>query len=642
MDVEEQAPDIAASAETAETAEPAQPATAEHADMDVDSDDEVVQECDVYLNRMYDPPDFVGDMYLLQYPLRPSYRPYGDQGALDKVELKPKSRRLRFVYKLNRDHHFAEDDVMLEKHHQTHTLNSTVVANPSCSYAVGVFSRGQMVLTPIRAINQLRPDFEDFEKVRSRQGASSSSALPPELGGPADGSESAEEEAAAVSDPIGAEAIRTEYHPPPRHGRGDAQSQAKEAATDEPWQRLVFYGANSPESQDVFTRHFVRPAEAAMLAAETDDIKLRELDLQRDKTAFLAGMCGQADDQNRLRQERQRAALAADFSGLSQLVLNKMPFERAVEAVVRHESVASFDRDVRKRLRSRGKDEDLIRALRKCADLVAGCWVLKSENANFVGGEADARNMLLTLLNSKGGVLTGVELNKWASVFQKFSTPKARKEIVDGVLVEDKASRCFKIRKGPDKEFLHRFPDVANEYNQKWLDARQQITQKSVAAAPSQAQQVQQAAAQQAAAGNRAKVKLMTEVREALANGSMAFDELRRHLQRRIQERIIHEDELLQVLQMPELDAVKISGSWVLARTGNENTDKFRKVLLGLFSRRDQLTKQEVLEEYERTYGESCKLSDYSVRQQLREIADMMEDGQGMTYWVVKGALQTR
>lgn len=38
-----------------------------------------------------------------------------------------------------------------EKLGRRHTLTSTVVANPDCSYAIGVIHQGRMTLTPIRA-----------------------------------------------------------------------------------------------------------------------------------------------------------------------------------------------------------------------------------------------------------------------------------------------------------------------------------------------------------------------------------------------------------------------------------------------------------------------------------------------------------
>ena len=135
---------------------------------DTDEEDPVVQECDVYLNGMYDPPDFVGDMYVLQYPLRPTYRPYGDQGYLERVDLKHKSRRLRFVYKLQKNDNYDDDS---EDRLQRHVLNSVVVANPACSYAVGVVHQGKMTITPLRAVNQLRPDFAHIDQQKQKKQA---------------------------------------------------------------------------------------------------------------------------------------------------------------------------------------------------------------------------------------------------------------------------------------------------------------------------------------------------------------------------------------------------------------------------------------------------------------------------------------
>lgn len=66
--------------------------------------------------------------------------------------MKVKSRRLRFLYKLTQSDHY--NDETTERHEARHTLSSTVVANPACSYAVGVIHQGRLILTPIRAVNQ--------------------------------------------------------------------------------------------------------------------------------------------------------------------------------------------------------------------------------------------------------------------------------------------------------------------------------------------------------------------------------------------------------------------------------------------------------------------------------------------------------
>ena len=83
-----------------------------------------------------------------------------------------------------------------------------------------------------------------------------------------------------------------------------------------------------------------------------------------------------------------------------------MPAERQVEAIVRHFGVASYAHHVRKRLpqstlRSIGSDVALITMLQDCAVLVCGNWVLKSKLANFEGMEANARDLLLSILNKR-------------------------------------------------------------------------------------------------------------------------------------------------------------------------------------------------------------------------------------------------
>ena len=372
-----------------------------------ESEDELLYECDVYLNRMYDPPDFVGDMYVLQYPLRPSYRPYGDQGVLDRVEMKPKSRRLKFVYKLHQNDHYADEDVMQEKYEQRHTLNSTVVANPACSYAVGVIRQGRMTLTPIRAVNQLRPDFEDFEKLKSKQTAGVT-ADPEAPGAGAGASDSGEEEPGpsdAAEVPSMAP-VRVEYISG-KGAQGDQMTTTK-VDTEDAWRRLDFFDATSQESADIYLQHIVSAAteayEADMEGYAPEHPKLQPLELDGDNVSFLRSMCGHAEERNQLRQMRQKASMNQD--GLSSYVLSKMPAERQVEAIVRYFGVASFTQHVRKRLpqstlRSKGSDQALIVMLRDCAVLVCGNWVLKSKLANFEGMEGNARDLLLALLNKR-------------------------------------------------------------------------------------------------------------------------------------------------------------------------------------------------------------------------------------------------
>ncbi|CAJ1406334.1 unnamed protein product [Effrenium voratum] len=114
-----------------------------------------------------------------------------------------------------------------------------------------------------------------------------------------------------------------------------------------------------------------------------------------------------------------------------------------------------------------------------------------------------------------------------------------------------------------------------------------------------------------------------------------------RLLQRKHPTEEIREEDISTILQAADLGAMQVRGVWVLASTGTEAHDRFRRTLLGLFKHRETVTRQDVMEEYERVYNERCKLSEYVIRQQLREVAEKLEQG-GQAIYVVKGALQTR
>jgi len=600
--------------------------------VDSTDDDPVVQECDVYLNRMYDPPDFVGDMYVLQYPLRPVYRPYGDQGELDRVELKPRSRRLKFVYKLSTGDNFDEDGVATERHGQKHVLSSTVVANPNCSYAVGVIHQGRMTITPIRAVNQLRPDFETFDRLRAQQhsrAASAASADPvaeamaeaaPAAGGDSSDSGADEPRAVPEADLVAAAPVRVEYVVPGK-SEAVATSAAASAEVEDTWTRLDYYSASSEEARDIYRQHIVFPAAAAAEAEEEgyepDHPKLQKLELDGDREAFLATMCGQAVP----RKERKEKREDEPQDGLSAYVLSRMPVERQVEAVVRHFGVVSYSRQLRARLppstlRQAGGDEGLFQLLLRCAVLVAGNWVLKSELAGFEGTEAHARDMLLCIMDRKKGMLRREEYERWAQIFERATQRTARDEMTRTVAEYDKETASWRLRNAPDDDFLRRFAKLAEEQRIWWEQHRNTIIRMS------QVKKHGDTAAAAAAASSRHRNRLLGEVREVLALGAANPGELRRTLQKKNPTVAIREEEVLQVLQHPDLEAVQVRNLWMLARTGKEDNDKFRSTLIGLFRQRDSVSRKDIMAEYERLHGRPCKLSEYVMRSFIREIAE--------------------
>jgi DNA-directed RNA polymerase-3 subunit RPC5 len=91
---------------------------------------------------------------MIQFPLRPSYRPmpYAPKTA----RVKPDNQILQLDYEVDqKSEHFDKDaeDYLKQK---TLRLQSTTVPHLS-NYVVGVFRQGQLHLTPVSSILQMRP-----------------------------------------------------------------------------------------------------------------------------------------------------------------------------------------------------------------------------------------------------------------------------------------------------------------------------------------------------------------------------------------------------------------------------------------------------------------------------------------------------
>ena len=138
-------------------------------------DDPVVEEFEVCLSG-----DLKDQLMLLQYPLRPRYRQYGDQGDFFKAELaihsknkedktkgtkkieeEPANLKLHYQlkpgvnYNQNADDHRIKTQTLLSTPVDTcgqavDSTFATVDLKVQANYAIGVFQDGKFVLTPLQ------------------------------------------------------------------------------------------------------------------------------------------------------------------------------------------------------------------------------------------------------------------------------------------------------------------------------------------------------------------------------------------------------------------------------------------------------------------------------------------------------------
>ena len=145
-------------------------------------------------------------LHLLQYPTRPSFRPYGDQGVLAAAEmaivskqvvdekqdksafelLKPKvvqeEANLRFHFDLDVTENF--DSNAVEHRIRRHVLESQIVDTCGTAvdstfasvevavqpnYAIGVFQGQKLMITPLKKFQQVRPNFAHVDEERKKR-----------------------------------------------------------------------------------------------------------------------------------------------------------------------------------------------------------------------------------------------------------------------------------------------------------------------------------------------------------------------------------------------------------------------------------------------------------------------------------------
>ncbi|KFG38328.1 DNA-directed RNA polymerase III RPC5, partial [Toxoplasma gondii GAB2-2007-GAL-DOM2] len=168
-----------------------------------DEDDPVVREIDVYLRRLDS--SSAASVYVLQYPLRPLYRPYGDHGQLLEVAYRERQRTLQFAYALHTggdnfdpshpmnveaergsqaSSSFAEasafaeassksraggdDRAAAEARRPRHVLKSQRALAGDCSYAVGILKKDKIYITPVDHVLQFRPDFSQVDQLQQK------------------------------------------------------------------------------------------------------------------------------------------------------------------------------------------------------------------------------------------------------------------------------------------------------------------------------------------------------------------------------------------------------------------------------------------------------------------------------------------
>ncbi|BDA41399.1 probable DNA-directed RNA polymerase III subunit RPC5 at N-terminal half [Coccomyxa sp. Obi] len=202
----------------------------------MEPEDQVVRELDVYLSNGQLGPDT--KLCLLQYPLRPPWRPY-EMDYSRKVQMKPVAKRMQIDVPLHKEsdnyNSLADPSLRLD----SIKLSSSSVDMPT-SYAVASIRGNRVVLTPVDEALALRPSLAHLAKARAELESKISAASRPD-----------EDEKPAELQPLTVQVKRRETERQVEM-RMSSYSYLQSIEAEEPWVDLAAHAPDSVPADNVW------------------------------------------------------------------------------------------------------------------------------------------------------------------------------------------------------------------------------------------------------------------------------------------------------------------------------------------------------------------------------------------------------
>jgi len=537
-----------------------------------DEEDIIIAETDIYLNHLQDPEVFLGELFMLQYPHRPVYRPTGDQGRLRHVDYDKKLKSIRMRYKLdNQATHYNRQAKFLAKEH---VIRGNPTMNNDVTYCVATMHDGNLILAPLQGFLQCRAEMD-----------------------PDDASDDEDEAGVLEEKEVKVTTQRK------RERENKFQDLLKVQKPD--WEELVYFDIESQETKDCY-KQFV-------------EFKKDHVEFLKDESGitFIQNLCGAADAEN-----PTDGAASMDGQFLTASVLSRMTLEEQIEALLWESPKGMSYQEIRTRLSSQMKKtmapHTLMESLQKCCLLVQDVWLLKNEILGFDDWLGKVREAVMLVLQKTGTM----KLKKINDLFGKILPPpllleiaKSLGEVAKDTDMEDKVTLHV-----PEDKVKDSFPSIKDKYTAYW-DMRQKDTvrqsleqvKSTTPLPPQKIRQLQEA---------RLRLKLQYEVRVLLCQSARTVLDLQKRTQQRHANNNISESLMSSVLQKASLKASVIRNVWFLQSIEGW-MDPYRKIIIELFKDDASITMPDVSEMIRSKAME--ELSDLRLRQLVSEFATLKE-----------------
>ncbi|KAL6222440.1 hypothetical protein ACLB2K_005832 [Fragaria x ananassa] len=383
-----------------------------------DAEDTVVREIDVFFNPNVDSNT---QLYVLQYPLRPRWRPYELEDRCEEIRVKPGTAEVEVdfsidLYSKNCDQEFANRLKMTKQ-----TLATEWDPCHSTGYAVGVLMGNKLHLNPVHAVVQLRPSLDHLKPGGSKRKGT--------VTGDAEVAVKREEKSLAPS---------------------KKQNKRVESSTEdeESWVPLQYHGSESDFSAGYLKRMVVQDSSPIEFTMTPYD--------------YVNSLCPRT------------------CKGSSKRALLNLPLEERIQKLLVEEPIARRFSDLKKYYAPRNQEKELLDVLQKNGLLLRGLWVPKTallypkkEGSSRKKDDDNLRTARNYILNSfqKNPVISYSELNVYPPLKPHFE------ETLKFLAVYRPSTRDWKLKEQSDVSFAQLYPDISESQEQIWERMDKQLVE---------------------------------------------------------------------------------------------------------------------------------------------------------------------
>ncbi|XP_029541489.2 DNA-directed RNA polymerase III subunit RPC5-like isoform X1 [Oncorhynchus nerka] len=427
-----------------------------------EDDDPIIQEIDVYLAK-----SLADKLYLFQYPVRPSSMTYDDVTHLS-AKIKPKQQKVELEMAINTlspnycrskgeqialnvDGTTSEDsNTYSVKMMDKQTFTSIQSTTNTSRYAAAVFRKGELHITPLQGILQMRPSFSYLDKAdgkhREREAAN-------------EGGDSSQDE---VEEDVKAVTVRFSRPESDQARQRRIQSydflQKKQA--EEPWVYLHYHGLNDGRSDHERQYLYCQ----AMGGSENTE-------LVKTPKEYLAMLMPPITEEKIVRP-------VGPSNVLSMAQLRTLPLGDQVKTLLKNVKVIPFANLMG--LLTPGTDSTaVLRCIQQVALLVQGNWVVKSD-VLYPKNSCSPHSGVPAEVLCRGRDFVMWRFTQERSVMRKEVTaiikllPEDVKDFLEHMAMP-RINRGWEFLLPSDSDFIKKHPDVAQRQHMLWIGIQSKL-----------------------------------------------------------------------------------------------------------------------------------------------------------------------